>query len=129
MTQGWSFICILIFPDSKKDRLPETVIPRPFREFYLANLRRFDPTATLHFRSSQTLVPAAPTGCRDVEKGTGIDPDLLQFRIETAQKFIAKAGSNSASKFAFLAFVACALSNKRQFLAQVTEPPVLVNAS
>jgi hypothetical protein len=60
--------------------------------------------ATSHF-SSQSLVPTAPASCRDVEKGTGIDPDLLQFRIETAQKLIAKAGSNSASKFKFLSFV------------------------
>jgi hypothetical protein len=85
--------------------------------------------ATLHFGSSQPLIPTTLASCRDVEKGTGIDPDLFQFKIETAQKLIAKASSDSASKFKFLAFVACALSNKRQFLAQVTEPPVLVNAS
>jgi hypothetical protein len=41
---------------SKKNRLAETVIPRPFREFYLANHRRFDLMATSHFGSSQTLV-------------------------------------------------------------------------
>ena len=53
------FLRILVLPDSKKDRLTETVIPRPFREFYLADHHRLDPMATLHFGSGQSLVPAA----------------------------------------------------------------------
>jgi hypothetical protein len=40
--------------------------------------------ATSHFGSSQTLVPADPTRGREIEKGTGIDLDLLQFRKEIA---------------------------------------------
>src|ERR1700676_4471241 len=54
----------LVFPDSEKDWLTETVIPRPLREFYLADHRRFNPMATLHFGSGQPLVPPAPTDCR-----------------------------------------------------------------
>jgi hypothetical protein len=37
---------ILVFPDSKKDRLSETVIPRPFREFYLT--KPLVPSLRLH---------------------------------------------------------------------------------
>ena len=96
---------IFIFPDPKKDRLAKTVITCPLRKLYLADHCRFNPTATLHFGSSQPLVPTVPASCRDVEKGTGIDPDLLQFRIETAQKLIAKAGPDSAAEFEVLAFV------------------------
>jgi hypothetical protein len=51
------------------------------------------------------LIPTAPASCREIEKGTGIDPDFLQFRIEIAQKLIAKAGSDSTSKFKFVPFV------------------------
>ena len=65
------FLRILILPDSEKDLLPETVIPRPLCEFYLADHHRLDPMATLHLSSSQPLVPTAPARCRDVEKGTG----------------------------------------------------------
>jgi hypothetical protein len=36
---------------------------RPFREFDLANNRRLDPTATLHFRGGLTL---GPIGCARV---------------------------------------------------------------
>jgi hypothetical protein len=61
--------------------------------------------ATSHFGSSQPLIPTTPASCREIKKGTGIDPDLLQFRMEIAQKLIAEAGSNSASKFEILAFV------------------------
>ena len=57
---------ILVFPDSEKDWLTETIIPRPLREFYLADHHRFDPMATLHFGSSQPLVPAAPSSGREV---------------------------------------------------------------
>jgi len=51
------------------------------------------------------LIPTAPASCREIEKGTGIDPDLLQFRIKTAQKLIAKAGPDPAAEFEVLAFV------------------------
>jgi ribulose bisphosphate carboxylase small subunit len=32
-----NFVRIFVFPDSKKDRVTETIIPRPFSEFYLAD--------------------------------------------------------------------------------------------
>jgi len=78
------FARILVFPKSDKDRLAETVIPRPLREFYLADDYRFDPVTTFHFGSSQTLVPTAPARCRKVIKGTLFNPDFFQFRKETA---------------------------------------------
>ena len=102
LTQRWSFLRILVFPDSKKDRLTETVIPRPLREFYLADHHRLDPMAPLHFGSGQSLVPTAPASRREVKKGTLFDPDFFQFRKETAQKLIAKAGSDSAANLNFL---------------------------
>jgi hypothetical protein len=40
-------IRILVFSNSKEDRLTETVIPCPFREFNLADRRRFNPVTTL----------------------------------------------------------------------------------
>jgi hypothetical protein len=43
------FARIFVFPDSKKYRLPQTIIPGPLREFHLADHYRFDPTATFHF--------------------------------------------------------------------------------
>ena len=105
MTQGWSFICILVFPDSKKHWLAETVIPRPFREFYLADHHRLNPVATLHFDGSQSLVPTTPTYCREIQERTLFNLDLSQFRKESAEKLIAKAGSDCTSKFKFRAFV------------------------
>jgi hypothetical protein len=47
------FVCDFVFPDSKKNGLTETIIPRPLSEFYLANHCRCDPMAKLHFGSSQ----------------------------------------------------------------------------
>jgi len=77
MTQGWSFIRILLFPDSEKDWLTETIIPRPLRKFYLADHHRLDPMATFHFGSSQSLVPTVTTNCGDVEKGALINPNFV----------------------------------------------------
>src|ERR1700719_403020 len=54
------FVRVLVFPDSVKDWLTKTIIPGPLREFYLADHRRFDPMATLHFGSNQSLIPTAP---------------------------------------------------------------------
>ena len=90
--------------DSKKNRLTETVITRPFREFYLADQCRFDPAAPFHFGSSQSLVPATPASRRKVVKGTFINPNFVQLRKKSVQKFFAKASSDSASKFKFLPF-------------------------
>jgi hypothetical protein len=52
---------------------------------------QLDPAVTLHFGSSQPLVPTVAASRRKVMKGTTFDPDLLQFRIGTTQKLIAKA--------------------------------------
>jgi len=38
---------------------------------------RLDPAATLHFRGSQSSIPTAPANCRDVEKGTFINPNSV----------------------------------------------------
>ena len=42
-------VCILVFSNSEKDRLTKTIIPRPFREFYLADHHRLSPMAAFHF--------------------------------------------------------------------------------
>jgi hypothetical protein len=39
----------LVFPQPEKHRVPQPIIPGPFREFHLANHCRFDPMATFHF--------------------------------------------------------------------------------
>jgi hypothetical protein len=75
---------IPVFPDSKKDRLSETITSRPLRKFYLADHHRLGPVTTLHFRSGQSLVPAAPAKCREVKEGAFFNPDFFQFRKETA---------------------------------------------
>jgi hypothetical protein len=69
------FIRLLIFPNPKKDRLSETIIPGPLGEFYLADHHRLDPTATLHF--GQALVPTVAANCRKVVKGTFFNPDFV----------------------------------------------------
>jgi len=56
------FARFFVFPNSKKDRMPKTVIPRPFCEFDLADHHRFHPTATLHFGGAKPLVPTIATG-------------------------------------------------------------------
>jgi hypothetical protein len=61
--------------------------------------------ATLHFRSSQPLIPATPAGGRQVKKGTFFSPNFVQLGKQSAQKLFAKAGSHSASKFESLAFI------------------------
>jgi hypothetical protein len=42
-------IRILILPDPKKDRLSESVVSRPLREFDLADHYRSDPVSPPHF--------------------------------------------------------------------------------
>jgi hypothetical protein len=71
-----------------KNGLPETIIQRPFSEFHLADDHRFDPPVPLHFGGSQTLVPTAPTSCREVKKRTVFDPDLVQLSVEIVQEFL-----------------------------------------
>ena len=61
--------------------------------------------ATLHFGSGQPLVPTVAASCREVIKGTFINPNLVQLREEGAQKLFAKPGSDSASKFKLLTLV------------------------
>jgi hypothetical protein len=63
------FVRILVFPNSEKDRMPETIISGPLFEFHLADHRRFNPPAAPHFGSSQTLVQATPTSSRKLIKG------------------------------------------------------------
>jgi hypothetical protein len=55
--------------------------------------------ATFHFGGGQSLIPAATTNCRKVEKGTFCNSNFVQLRKEGGKKFFAKAGSNSASEF------------------------------
>jgi len=44
----------LVFPDSEKDPLVETIVPSPLGKFYLADHHRFDHTmATFHLGGSQ----------------------------------------------------------------------------
>jgi hypothetical protein len=61
---------VLVFPKSEKDRVTKTIITSPFRKFDLANNRRLNPTATLHLRSGQSLVPTTSTSGGTSEKGT-----------------------------------------------------------
>jgi hypothetical protein len=49
------FLRILVFSESEKDRLAESTIPRPFREFDLADESRLYPMAALHFGSGHWL--------------------------------------------------------------------------
>jgi hypothetical protein len=53
---------ILIYPDPKKDRLTETIIARPFREFDLADQFRPNPMTTSHLSRGQPLIPTVATG-------------------------------------------------------------------
>ena len=99
------FVRILIFPDPEKHRLSETVIPCPLREFYLADHHRFDPVAPPDFSGGKSLVPPIAASRRKVIKRTFFNPDFAKLRIESAQKFVAKASSDSASKFELLAFI------------------------
>jgi hypothetical protein len=96
---------ILIFPDSKEDRLSESIIPSPFRKSYLAHHHRLDPVATSHFNGGETLVPTVATSGRKVEKGTFINSNFVQLCKKSVQEFFAKTGPNSASKFKSLPFV------------------------
>jgi hypothetical protein len=82
----------LILPDSKKDRLSEAVIPRPFRESYLANHHRFHPVTPPHLSGGQPLIPTVSTNCRKIEKRALFNADFVQLRMQSAQKFFAKAG-------------------------------------
>ena len=44
----------------------EAIIPRPLCESYLADHFWFDPAATLHFGSGQTLIPTVPASSREI---------------------------------------------------------------
>jgi hypothetical protein len=87
---------IFVCPDSEKNRVTKTIVSRPLSEFHLADDYRFNPFAPLHFGSSQTLIPTAPTSCRDVEKRTLLDLDFGQLSMKIVQELITEAGSNSA---------------------------------
>ena len=39
----------LVFPQTEKDWLAQSIIPRPIREFHFANNNRFNPNAPSHF--------------------------------------------------------------------------------
>jgi hypothetical protein len=41
---------VLIFPDSQKDWLAETIVPSPLSKFYLADNRWLNPTGAFSFR-------------------------------------------------------------------------------
>jgi hypothetical protein len=77
----------LVFPNSEKDRVTKTIIPRPFRKFDVANNRRLYPAATFHFGGGQPLVPTTATGGGNVGKGAGFDANLFQLRKEIAPPF------------------------------------------
>jgi hypothetical protein len=51
------------------------------------------------------LISTTPANRRNVKKWTLFDPDLLQIRIQTSKKLIAKAGSDSSGEIQVLAFV------------------------
>src|SRR4029077_5136361 len=78
---------IFVFPDSEKDWLTETIIPGPLREFYLTDHCWFDPVATLHFGSSQPLIPAASASCRKIEKGAFSTRILFNSRKRERKSF------------------------------------------
>ena len=65
-----------------KNRLSESVIPRPFREFYLADHHRLDPVTPPHFSGGQSLVPTVPASRREVVKGTFFNANFVQLRVE-----------------------------------------------
>ena len=58
------------------------------REFDLADHHRLDSVTPFHFGSGQSLIPTVPASSREVIKGTFINPDFAQLRIESAQKFV-----------------------------------------
>jgi hypothetical protein len=99
------FIRLLIFSSPKKDRLAETVIPRPLREIYLANHHRLDPVTPFHFSGGQSLIATTSTGGREIEKRELIDPNFVQLRKKSVQELFAKPGSDSATELEFVTFV------------------------
>jgi hypothetical protein len=69
------FARVLVFTDSEKNWLPQPIIPRPLREFYLADDRR--PNGNASFRQQSTL---RPNGCGllpGVKKGTFFSPNFV----------------------------------------------------
>jgi len=83
----------------------EAIISGSLCEFYLADHRRSNPMATLHFGSGQPFIPSAASGCWKIKKRTTLSKNFAQISKQRAQKLIAKASSDSASKFEILAFV------------------------
>jgi hypothetical protein len=63
---------------SESTKLPQSTFPRPLRELDLTNHRRFNPNAPLHFGGGQLWIQSA-TACRQVEKWTSFDRDLIRF--------------------------------------------------
>jgi hypothetical protein len=53
------------------------VIPRPLREFNLADHHRLDPMTPLHFGGSQSLIPTTPASRREIKRGTIFNPNLV----------------------------------------------------
>jgi hypothetical protein len=94
----------LIFPDSKKNRLSETVIPRPLREFYLTDHHRLDPVAPLHFGGGQSLVPTVSASRRNIEKRPVCNANFIEISGQRTQKLVIEPGADSLGKFEFLTF-------------------------
>ena len=96
---------ILVFSESKKDWLPETIISRPFCEFYLADHFRFHPMATFHFGGSHPF-PISPAPLfRQIDKRALVAANFVELRKESAQKLYIEAGADFASKIQFLVLV------------------------
>jgi hypothetical protein len=72
------FVRILVFPNAEKHRLPQPIIPGPFREFDLANHRRFYPTATLHLAAVNPCKSDYPHALQALWKALDRAEDLIQ---------------------------------------------------
>jgi hypothetical protein len=67
----------------RKDWLTQTIVPDPLGEFDPTDDYRSDPATTLHFGGSQSLVPAAPATCREIKKGTFLNPNIYPLPLWT----------------------------------------------
>jgi hypothetical protein len=117
------FTHILVFPQTEKDWLAQSIIPRPLRELDLTNHRRFNPNAPLHFGGGQPWIQTS-TRSRQVEKWTSFDRDLVQFNRKSFQEFFAETGADSARKFKFSVLIDEAVKARDKLVADPKVVPV-----
>src|SRR5438045_990007 len=78
------------------------MVPRPLREFDLADQAGIDPVAALHFGGGERLAPAGGTRLGKIGKWAADAPDFGKARMQGSQQGVIEAGADLPAEDEFL---------------------------